>query len=253
MALIECSSHVPKRMWMHPTPAHHAIWPASPAGRTRHAPRADLPRHSHDHGFVAIVLSGGYVEAGDTGRHRMEPGDVLLHRAWESHLDRFDSRGAEVLVLATDVPATSAVRGRIDDVDAIVRLVEDDPDEAARQLLGPLGPIPAAADDWPDMLARAMRENPFLSLSAWASAFGLHLGSLSRGFGQVFGITPVGYRLAQRTHRAINALLLTEEPLSRVAIDCGFSDQAHMCREIGRVAQATPGLLRRRGRGMARR
>ena len=74
----------------------------------RHAPRESLPRHLHDHAFAAVVLSGGYVEAGDTGRHWMEAGDVLLHQSWESHLDRFDGRGAEVLVLAPSTRSTTA-------------------------------------------------------------------------------------------------------------------------------------------------
>ena len=34
-------------------------------------------------GFATVVLADHYVEAGDTGRHRVEPGDVLPHRGYE--------------------------------------------------------------------------------------------------------------------------------------------------------------------------
>lgn len=194
------------------------------------------------------MLCGGYVEAGDTGRHLMEAGEVLLHRAWESHLDRFDGRGAEVLVLPINDNDARPLRGRVEDPDRIVRLAERDGDAAARELLADLAPAAHAAADWPDLLAQALRADPSLSLTGWAACQGLHVGSLSRGFAQVFGTTPVGYRLGQRTHRAIEAVLHTSVPLSLIAQDCGFSDQAHMCRAIGHLAQTTPALLRRGAR-----
>jgi AraC-like DNA-binding protein len=216
------------------------------AGRLRHPPRLQLPRHPHDHGFAALVLSGGYIEAGDTGRHRMEAGDVLLHQAWESHLDRFDRRGAEVLVLPIEDRDAADLVGRIADPDAIVRLAERHRVEAAQELLAALTPrAAAAAADWPDMLAQALRTDPALPLTLWARDRGLHLGSLSRGFRQVFGVTPVAYRLIQRTRRAMAAVRVSGAPLSAVAQDCGFADQAHMSRAIRRLANTTPGALRR--------
>jgi AraC-like DNA-binding protein len=214
------------------------------AGRLRHPPRQHLPRHPHGRGFAAVVLSGGYVEAGDTGRHLVAPGEVLLHRPWESHLDRIDRRGAEVLVLPIAANDLAPAAGRVRDPDAIVRLAERDRQAAAQQLLAELTPKPACAGDWPDLLALAICADPSLSLSAWAAAWSLHAGSLSRGFRQVFGLTPVGYRLAQRTRRAIDAVLRTGAPLSQIALDSGFADQAHMSRAIGRLAQATPTALR---------
>ena len=212
----------------------------------RHGPREDLPRHRHDEGFAAVVLYGGYVEAGDTGRHRTEPGDVILHRACEHHLDRFDRRGAEVLVLPLGLHWDAPVHGRVADPDVIARLAERDPHGAAELLLDSLAGKPeASAADWPDLLARALRADPAVCLSEWASAAGLHVGSVSRGFRQVFGVTPAAYRLAQRAQRAIDALLRTQIPLSAIALDCGFADQAHMSRAVLQVAAQTPGALRR--------
>lgn len=215
------------------------------AGRMRHGASENLPRHRHDEGFAAVVLSGGYVEAGDTGRHRTEPGDVLLHRPCEHHLDRFDRRGAEVLVLPLGHHWTGPIHGRLADPDALVRLAEVDPHQAAARLLAELSPKPGPASDWPDLLARALRADPSLGLADWARASGLHLGSLSRGFRQVFGVTPAAYRLTQRAHRAIDALLRTAAPLSAIAHDCGFADQAHMTRAVHAAAGASPAALRR--------
>jgi AraC-like DNA-binding protein len=211
----------------------------------RHPPCEHLPRHPHDHGFAAVLLAGGYVEAGDTGRHRVTPGEVLLHRSWESHLDGFDARGAEVLVFALEDEADMPVLGRIGDPDALVRLAERDPVEALQAFRAALIPREPTVADWPDLLAQALRADPSLCLGAWAAEAGLHLGSVSRGFGQAFGVTPVAYRLVQRTRRALDAVLATQEPLSAIALDCGFADQAHMTRAIVRLTQSTPAALRR--------
>lgn len=211
----------------------------------RHAPREHLPRHPHDHGFAALVLAGGYVEAGDTGRHWMQPGDVLIHQAWESHLDGFGVRGAEVLVFEWPDEAEASVLGRVADPDLIARLAERDAVEAALALHDALTPRDPDLADWPDLLAQALRADPSLCLGDWARDAELHLGSVSRGFRQAFGITPVAFRLIQRTRRAVDAVTGTHDPLSVIALDCGFADQAHMTRAVAKLAQATPAALRR--------
>ena len=233
MGSIECSSHGRVR----------TVTP----GRTRHGPREDLPRHPHAHAFAALVLSGGYVEAGDTGRHAVEAGDVLLHQAWESHLDRFDGRGAEVLVLPIADADAAPLIGHMADPDAIARLAETDRVAAARRLLAAIRPRPRTHADWPDLLAQALADDPQMSLGLWAAQAGLHPGSVSRGFRQVFGITPLAFRLVQRTRRALAAVRASTAPLSLIAQACGFADQAHMCRAIRTVANTTPKALRQAG------
>jgi AraC-like DNA-binding protein len=212
-------------------------------GRLRHAPREQLARHPHARAFATLVLAGGYVEAGDTGRHWMVPGDVLLHQAWESHLDRFGDRGAEVLVLAINDEDASRPAGRVADPDAIVRLAERDAVAAGGALLAQLQ-AKVAAGDWPDELAETLGRDPDVCIGAWASARGLRLGSVSRGFRQVYGVAPLSYRLVQRTRRALQALQSASEPLSGIALDCGFADQAHMSRAVRNLTGATPSALR---------
>jgi AraC-like DNA-binding protein len=213
--------------------------------RLRHPPRQELQRHVHPRAFAAVVLSGGYIEAGDTGRHRMAAGDVLLHQAFEGHLDRFDARGAEVLMFDLAEHSERCVVGQIGDPDALVRLAERDPHAALARLLANLEVNPQEPRDWPDLLARDLRADPTLSLETWADAQGLHPGSISRGFRQVFGLTPAAYRVAQRTVCAIRAISASTEALGCVAHDCGFADQAHMNRSVRRLAGITPGALRR--------
>jgi AraC-like DNA-binding protein len=214
----------------------------------RHAPNERLPRHRHREPFAAVVLSGGYEEAGDTGRHRVRAGDVVLHRAFESHGDAFDRGGARVLVLPPPAAWSGISRGRVDDPDLLARLAERDAAAAVAALAEAFAPVAAPPIDWPDQLAAALRSDPDLSLADWAAAAGLHPGSVSRGFRQLFGLTPAAFRLVQRTHRALEAILRTEDPLSDVAQACGFADQAHMSRAVLRLTDTPPARLRRERR-----
>jgi hypothetical protein len=86
----------------------------------------------------ALVLSGCYEEAGDSGRHRVQAGNVVLHDAFEAHLDRIPTSGAVVLnvPLSAQYAFQSGV-GRAEDPDAIVRLAGNFPmalDEASHRV-----------------------------------------------------------------------------------------------------------------------
>jgi AraC-like DNA-binding protein len=150
-----------------------------------------------------------------------------------------------VLVLAIEDADAAPLVGRVADPDAVARLAERDRAEAARLLLSTLTPRALTCADWPDLLAQALHADPALPLTPWAHARGLHLGSLSRGFRQVFGVAPVAYRLVQRTRRAMEAVRHSNAPLSLIAADSGFADQAHMSRAIRSLANTTPRALRR--------
>jgi AraC-like DNA-binding protein len=213
----------------------------------RHPPCETLPRHRHREAFAAVVLAGGYDEAGDTGRHRVQAGDVIFHRAFESHLDRFGAPGAEVLVIPLARDWAGLPLGTVADPDAIARTAELDPCAALEQLTSGLQPCERVCEDWPERLASALRQDPSLCLTAWAAAAGLHPGSLARGFVQVFGSTPSAYRLVRRTHLAIEAIARSPAPLSRIALDCGFADQAHMSRAVVRLTGLPPARLRGSG------
>jgi len=156
-------------------------------------------RHSHNYAYAAIVLSGDYEEAGDHGRFKVETGDTVLHERFEAHINRFSSSGAVVLNLA--LPAgTSFLPGlaTIADPDLIVRVAEKNQVQAARLLLSSIAQREPNCEDWPDELASALIANPSLSLSRWSESKGLMPWAVSRGFMQVFSISPAAFRARTR-------------------------------------------------------
>jgi len=213
-----------------------------PSGRFGHASGECLPRHLHREAFATVVLEGSYEEAGDTGLHRVRAGDVVAHRPWERHLDRFGSGGAQVLVLPLP-PAFPGTHGRVADPDALARLAERDLAEAGQALLAQWRADAPSPPDWPALLARDLLADPSLLLSEWSRRHGLHPGSVSRGFAQVFELSPRAYRLQARGHHALRTLD-TATSLAELAQRCGFADQAHLHRTLRAMTGLTPRQLR---------
>lgn len=202
-----------------------------------------LPRHRHAQGYAAVVLGGGYEEAGDAGRRWLVSGDVVIHQGWEAHLNRTPAAGAQVLNLPLPAGALAPF-GRIDDVDAVVRTAQHDPREAGARLAADFRPLSAATTDWPDLLAAALSRGDATPLGDWAERLGLSPEHLSRGFGKVFGVTPQRFRWEARSRAALRDLTLTAMPLAELALAHGFADQAHLTRSLRSFSGHTPGAWR---------
>lgn len=210
---------------------------------SRHAGGERLDRHRHREGYVALVLAGGYVEAGDGGRLRVGAGDVVIHEAYAAHQDGFDAAGAMVLNLPL-VEGLEAGAAHIADPDAVARLAERDPVVAAALLATMLQPGGERLADWPDLLAAALDADPGLSISHWCDGIGINPASASRGFARAYGVSPKRYRLEARTRRALRALPGWRGGIAALAAEHGFADQAHLTRAIAGITGAPPGALR---------
>ena len=213
---------------------------------TRHAPGEALARHRHDAGYVAVVLDGGYLEAGESGRIRAEAGMAVIHHGWAAHQDGFGDKGARVLNLPlADGLAEGPVR--LADPDAVVRLARSDPIAAAALLRETATLVSAGPGDWPDLLAQALAADPALAIAGWADAAGLDPASVSRGFARAYGVSPKRFRLELRTRGAVRALTGWRGTLAALAAEHGFADQAHLARAALALTGRTPSQLRAAG------
>lgn len=202
-------------------------------------------RHRHRAGYVSIVLSGGFEEAGDHGRRRTGPGDILIHAPFGAHAERAmqTTRMLNFALPAGYLP--SVAHGVIEDPDAVASVAQNSPAEALRSVLASMCPFEPTPQDWPDLLARELRLSRVDSLQHWAHAHGVHPAGLARGFAQLYGISPSGYRMEQRAYRAWHAIITTREPLTGIAHDIGFADQAHMSRAVKSLTGCPPTTWRR--------
>jgi AraC-like DNA-binding protein len=91
---------------------------------------------------------------------------------------------------------------------------------------------------------QAIHLDPDLSLSQLARRVGLSPFHLSRIFKQACGLTMSAYRARLRVRRALERFDEGERDLARLAVDVGFSDQAHLTRTVRAETGVTPGRLR---------
>jgi len=200
----------------------------------------EIARHRHELAYASLVLAGAYEEAGDAGRQRVCAGDVLVHQPFDAHLDRFSAAGAEILNLPLAGWRVRSLLGHCPDSDAVARTAERDPAEAVKLLFALILPRETTVQDWPDILARNITDDPYLNLGKWARGAGMANATVSRGFRRVFGLSPVAFRLQSRARRAWREAVEGQDALAAVAANAGFADQAHMTRSVGALTGRTP-------------
>jgi AraC family transcriptional regulator len=67
----------------------------------------------------------------------------------------------------------------------------------------------------------------------------------SRSFRRTFGHSPHAFVVRRRVELAAQHMLQTDTPLSEIALQCGFVDQAHLCKHFRKVIGETPAAWRR--------
>ena len=218
------------------------------AGFERLPPDQDLPRHQHADAYATIVLDGAYEQIAFAGRLQLEAGDVLIQPTLDCHADRMLSRGLTLIRLPWRREPNLGGLYRGCRIDSIRRAAERDVAEATALLEEDLGlrtRAPVAIEHWADRLAADLSSNPNLRITAWADAMRLSRERVSRGFASVYGIAPTQFRSELRARAAWFEITGGFDSLSKIALDHGFSDQAHMTRAVKALTQATPMQWRR--------
>ena len=67
----------------------------------------------------------------------------------------------------------------------------------------------------------------------------------SRSFKRTFGESPHVFLVRRRVELAAQCMLTTDASLSDIALQCGFTDQAHLCKHFRLAAGQTPAAWRR--------
>jgi len=67
----------------------------------------------------------------------------------------------------------------------------------------------------------------------------------SRAFRRTFGQSPHAFVVRRRVELAAQHMLQTDMPLSDIALQCGFVDQAHLCKHFRTTTGETPAAWRR--------
>ncbi len=236
------------------------------------------PPHAHDD-WTLFVVDEGAIRYDLDARDRGVGTDVVtllpphvIHDGRPASDRGFRKR---VLYVSVDVLPVRLSGRAVDDPDirdpgllaAIGRLhglLEDDDDAlAAEEVTWSVGDrirahlrdrVPAASPPGREAeLAEALRDlldahrAETMTLAAAGAILGADVSALIRAFRRTFAITPHRYLIGRRIEAA-RKRLLDGEPVSRVACEVGFHDQAHLTRHFRRHVGATPARYARSAR-----
>jgi AraC-like DNA-binding protein len=218
------------------------------AGRERLAPGHDMPRHRHLDAYCLVVVGGAIEQISYSGRFVVRAGEMLVQPTLDCHANTMISNGAEVLRLYWPREASLGGLCRLDDLDAMVRVAERDATLAAhmaRDCVARCGMSAGALRDWPDALAADLAHGRAPRIAHWAYAHGLSREAVARGFARAYGAGPARIRSELRAREAWLRATGSKAPLSTIAADLGFSDQAHMTRSVVALTGAAPSFWRR--------
>lgn len=84
-----------------------------------------------------------------------------------------------------------------------------------------------------------------LSLEELARSLNMSPAHFARLFKQSTGLAPYQYVIRSRIERVQRLLAQTNEPISRIAIACGFADQMHLTQTFRRMTGSTPAAFRK--------
>lgn len=202
-----------------------------------------VPRHRHVEAYATIVLEGAYEQLAFAGRLRLEAGDVLVQPTLDCHACRMESPGLEILRLPwRREPSFGGVyRGcRVDTIVGTARRSLVEASQLLAEELASRAPAGTSVDHWADALARALAANTHLRIAEWAEGARLSRERVSRGFLEVYGVSPGQFRSELKARAAWFRVTGTADLLSKIAAEAGFSDQAHMARMVKAFTGAPP-------------
>ncbi|MEM7356436.1 MAG: AraC family transcriptional regulator, partial [Acidobacteriota bacterium] len=137
--------------------------------------------------------------------------------------------------------------------------VGEDPEPGLRALLAGLAPtepprLPKQRPSWITEVAEKALDAGEASptLSQLAEQYNIHPVYLARAFRRHYGTSIGAVRRQARIERAIALLAESTTPLADVVLEAGYADQSHLCRELKRETDWSPGRLRRHASALGR-
>lgn len=240
-------------------------------------------KHTHEEFAIGVVDAGSHVSEWGGATHRAGPGAVIVNNPGDVHTGRPGDRDGwsyrmlyPPAALLTDVVMQLSDRsGRLprfgapvfddavgaQELGSVVRalLAGAEPLEAHSRFLvlfagllrrhavmspsaSRLRSVPSAVRVAQAYLHAHLTES--VTLTSVADVVGLHPLYLIRAFRREFGLPPHAYVVQQRVQLA-KRRIASGEPLTRVALGAGFSDQSHLSRHFRRIVGVTPGQYAR--------
>jgi AraC family transcriptional regulator len=231
------------------------------------------PLHAHRNPVLVFVLEGAFSERIGRQVHDCGHRSLLSIPAEQTHAETFTAPETHGLVLEVG-PERADSLGPFESVltDAVVfdvppiasiglelyREYRHRDDATPLAVEGLVLTLAAAASrkigtarerhrpPWLERVRAAMHDRfrDSLRMPDLAAEASVHPVYLARAFRRHFGCSPAAYLRRLRVEAAQAALLRTEAPLTRVALEAGFADQSHLTHQFRRLVGTSPARYR---------
>lgn len=233
----------------------------------RHSARKAVPMHRHEAPYLSLLLEGAYKERGGDFEITYEPYTLVFHSAGTIHED--EMLGPARFFSATLLPEWERVIEELGGAPAhVFELNGGDPIWLALRLYREfLARADASAANVealgyelcahvtqhrvdesrePAWLARVdgivgERFREPIEITTIAGDAGVHPSHLCRSYRRFRGRTITDALFGARVQYVARRMAASDEPLSTIATDAGFSDQSHMTRIFKRLTGYPPG------------
>jgi AraC family transcriptional regulator len=226
-----------------------------------------LPRHSHDHAYLTVVIEGTYAESVGGRMEICTPSSVRFLPPAEPHIDVY-ADGARCLhikiapgflhgQLLHTGPGSTTDPFAIWAGARVYREFRSQDDLSALAIEGLLMELVAEhvrwerrhrepnAPRWLQQTREVLHDVPAKpAIADLAVTAGVHPVHLCREFRRYFGCTVGEYVRKLRVERACQLLASGNSSLAEIATRCGFSDQSHFAGTFKRSLGMTPGAYR---------
>ena len=241
----------------------------------RHTVPKAVPPHRHEAAYFSLLLEGTYQERGAGFNLVYEPYTLVFHDAGTLHEDDIGTAGCRFFSVALldqwsrVIAELGGARAHVfeleggDPVWIVLRLyreycAQDAQTEAAvEDLVYQLcAHVTRREDDervepeWLGVIDATVRQRfrEPVDLTEMAARAGVHAAHVCRAFRRFRGHTISDAVLGMRMMHVCRRLIESDDSLSAIALEAGFTDQSHMSRIFKRVTGRSPGAHRRQER-----
>jgi AraC family transcriptional regulator len=243
---------------------------------TEYAAGLHVPAHAHDHGLCCLVIEGSFIERTGSKSATLEPGSLLFHPPDEPHahdfartggrcfniqfgsswVERMDSFGLRQPSSPSSLHRTKAgwLAGQLYQEfctadSASLLSIEGFTIALLAEIARAASPAErtGARPGWMLRAVDHIHEHFLepISLTELAQKVDIDPSHLARTFREFYGCTMSDYVRKLRVEKARKELLAQDKPLSTIAFEAGFADQAHFSRVFKQLTGLTPGAFRR--------
>lgn len=226
--------------------------------------------HSHNHSHLSLLIRGSYTEEIGSEKIYRQPGDMkyipqgIHHTCYQYGSDtkciniETDYFTREYFTTGFDMPRYKKtlleLKFLMYRIYAAYLQEEQHTDTSLEMLTLQLKSmldgsiIEESHPQWVKKLKELLYDeydSQSLSLSYLASQTGVHPVTISKYFPKYFSITLGEYINRIKVEKAVSYLQRTTKPLTEIAYDCGFADQAHFTRSCKKTTGLLPKSFRK--------